>query len=222
MKLLLNFLQDLERNNNREWFSENKSTYEKAKEQMLHATELLLNEIGTFDKTIGEQNPKDCMFRIYRDVRFSGDKRPYKTHMGSQITPGGKKSIYPGYYLHIDANNSFIAGGLWQPEKQILQAMRREIKYDATEFRQILNNQSFVKYFPQMVGEKLKTAPKGFDKNHPDIDLLRYKDYIFSYPLKSELISSGEFMDECIDACKQLYKVNSYIRNVIFDLETEN
>ncbi|MGV8092039.1 MAG: DUF2461 domain-containing protein [Mangrovibacterium sp.] len=211
MKTLMNFLTDLNRNNNREWFNDNHQRYEESLDQMLFFTGIMIQEIRKFDPEIPLMSPKECLFRIYRDVRFSNDKRPYKTHMGSYIAPGGRKSNRAGYYLHIQPGNSLIAGGIWYPDTEPLRALRMEIQDNTEEFKEILNNEKFRQYYPVIEGEKLKTAPKGFDKDFKDIELLRYKSYSFSTSLSDNQVLNGDFVDFSVDACKALYPMNRFL-----------
>ena len=211
MQLLLDFLTDLRKNNTREWFDANRQQYEKSKDQMLFLTGVMIQEIRKFDPVIPPMSPKECLFRIFRDIRFSNDKTPYKTHMGSYIAAGGRKSSRAGYYLHIEPGNSLISGGVWCPDTNPLRAIRLEIHDNPDEFRKILNDEGFRKYFKEVEGEKLKTAPKGFDKDFKDIDLLRFKSYAFSYPLSDKQILSESFIDDAIRICRELYKVNRFI-----------
>lgn len=127
MKNVIEFLSGLKANNNREWFQANKNQYEESREKILFITELLINEIRKFDKDIPAMDPKDCLFRIYRDVRFSHDKQPYKTHFGSYIARGGRKSTRAGYYFHIDPDASFLGGGIYMPESNVIKALRNAI-----------------------------------------------------------------------------------------------
>ncbi len=216
---ILRFLTQLELNNNKDWFSLNKDHYEHAKEQMLLLSDMFINEIKQFDGAIASTYSKDCLFRINRDVRFSPDKRPYKNHLGSHIAPGGRNSILPGYYIHIQPQASFIAGGVWNPSKEILQIIREEIAENGDEFLTILNDSEFKKHFPEMEGEKLKTAPKGFDKEHTYIDLLRYKSFTFSKAISDENLLNGTFFEDALNAFEELYKANQLFRSIISELK---
>jgi len=215
METLMNFLTDLNRNNNREWFNDNHQRYEESRDQMLFFTGLIIQKIREFDPGIPLMSPKECLFRIYRDVRFSNDKRPYKIHMGSYIAPGGRKSNRAGYYLHLEPGNSIISGGIWCPEAAPLRAVRTEIMENAEEFKEILNDKKFKKYYPAIEGEKLKTAPKGFDKDFKDIDLLRYKSYAFSTPLSDKQVLNGDFIDYSVDACQTLFRINRFLNTAL-------
>jgi len=211
METLMKFLTDLNRNNNREWFNDNHKRYEESLEQMLFFTGIMIREIHKFDPGIPLLDPKECLFRIYRDVRFSADKRPYKTHMGSYISPGGRKGNRAGYYLHVQPGSSLIAGGIWLPEADALRALRLEIQDNADEFREIMNDKKFKQFYSSIEGEKLKTAPKGFDKDFKDIDLLRYKSYSFSTPLSDHLVLNGDFVAHSVEVCQVLYPMNRFL-----------
>ncbi|MFV0291064.1 MAG: DUF2461 domain-containing protein [Mangrovibacterium sp.] len=215
METIIHFLSDLSNHNFREWFSENKNRFNLAQKELLSTTQILIDEIKKHDPAIAFSEPKDCIYRIYRDVRFSEDKSPYKNHMGSYIAPDGKQGVLPGYYLHIEAGKSFFAGGIWCPPKEILHAIRLEIAHNGQEISEIINHPNFKKHFPNIEGEKLKTAPKGFDKDHPQIELLRFKSILFCKPLSDQCISSGDFLTQIIDASKELHKINHLFRTVI-------
>jgi uncharacterized protein (TIGR02453 family) len=165
----LTFLRDLKKNNNKEWFDKNKPRYIIARDNVAEITDELLKLLSVFEKKFKGLTSKDCLFRIYRDVRFSNDKRPYKNNMGSSINTGGKKANTAGYYLHIEPGNSFFAGGIWMPPGDALKKIRQEIDYNGNQLNKILADKDFKKYFGSLAEEyKLKTTPKGYDKNHPD------------------------------------------------------
>lgn len=215
MENVLQFLQDLAENNNREWFNNNRTRYEECRKKVLFLTEVLNNEISKFDKQVVPMNPKDCMFRIFRDVRFSKDKRPYKTNFGSFISKGGRKSIYAGYYFHIDPNRSFVGGGVYMPQAEQLKALRLHIEQHADEFVEIIHGKKFKKYYPELFDDKLKTAPKGFPKDHKHIDLLRYKSFAFSHEVNNEILTSENFVKYTVDAFKQLQKANAFLNEAL-------
>src|SRR5210317_948667 len=156
MEKVLQFLRELSENNNREWFNDNKIRYTESKEKILFLTDVLINEISKFDSSIRGVAPKDCMFRIFRDVRFSKDKRPYKTNFGSFICKGGRKSMNPGYYFHVEPNSSFIGGGIYMPPAEPLRAIRNYMAEHAEEFLEITNEPSFKEEFPEMYNDQLK------------------------------------------------------------------
>ena len=215
MEKVIQFLQELSENNNKEWFHANRKRYEESRDKVLFITEVLINEIRKWDKNIPVMNPKDCMFRIFRDVRFSKDKRPYKTNFGSFIAKGGRKSMNPGYYLHIEPEGSFIGGGIYMPPAEPLKAIRNYIAEHAEEFRDIINDKEFKQVYPEMYDHKLKTTPKGFPKDHEYIHLLRYKSYVYSTNLKKDALLGENFVESIVVAFRQLYKVNVFLNEAL-------
>jgi uncharacterized protein (TIGR02453 family) len=215
MEKVIQFLQELSKNNNREWFNENKKWYNESREKILFLTDVLINEIGKFDPTVRGTSPKDCVFRIFRDVRFSTDKRPYKTNFGSYIANGGRKSMNPGYYFHVEPEQSFIGGGVYMPAAEPLRTIRSYMAEHAPEFLQIINNREFKAIFPEMYDHQLKTAPKGFPKDHEFIDLLKYKSYVFSNSVPNHILFGDDFLGYTVNAYKQLYKVNAFLNEAL-------
>lgn len=216
MQEVLNFLSELRKNNNKEWFDQNRDRYQECRKKVLFLTELIIHEVGRFDPEVGAQNPKDCVFRIFRDVRFSVDKTPYKTNMGSFIVKGGKKSFCAGYYLHIEPGASFVGGGSYCPPADALKAMRTEIFDNPEEFKQLIFKESFRKVYPALYDDKLKTAPKGFPKDFPDIDLLKYKSFAFGENLDDSVVTSDAFVGRVVASMKELYPVNRFL-NIALD-----
>jgi uncharacterized protein (TIGR02453 family) len=211
MEKVLQFLRELSKNNTREWFDANRDRYQESKEKVLFVTDVLVNEIRKFDPEIPVLNAKDCMFRIFRDVRFSNDKRPYKTNFGSFISKEGRKSQFPGYYFHIEPGESFVGGGVYMPAAEPLKAIRQYISRFPEEFLEIINQPEFKSVYPEMYDHQLKTSPKGFPKDHEYIHLLRYKSYVFSSPVSDQKITNGDFIEIAVDAFKQLHKFNAYL-----------
>ena len=211
MDKVLEFLKELAVNNNREWFQDNKKWYNESRDKVLFLTDVLINEIGKFDPTVRGLRPKDCLFRIFRDVRFSHDKRPYKTNFGSFICRGGRKSMNPGYYFHIEPENSFIGGGTYMPPAEPLKAIRNLMAEHGDEYKEIIDAPDFKHEFPEMYDDKLKTAPKGFPKDHEFIDLLRYKSFIFSKSFSDADVTSDKYVENVVDAFEKLYPVNAFL-----------
>ena len=169
-KSSLQYLKDLKKNNNRDWFAETKPTFKKAQDNAKALYAAIREQLEVHDEI-----DKFKLFRIYRDVRFSHDKTPYQPHFAGSFSRSGKH-LRGGYYLRIRPGESFLAGGFWQPEKDDLLRIRKEIEMDASEMRAILKDKDYIKYFGgKFEGEELKSAPRGFDKEHPDVDLLRKK-----------------------------------------------
>jgi uncharacterized protein (TIGR02453 family) len=218
MKDVLQFLRELAKNNNREWFEANKNWYQESRGKVLFVTDVIINEIRGFDEDMPLPDPKDCLFRIFRDVRFSHDKRPYKTNFGSFIAKGGRKGEDAGYYFHIEPGASFAGGGLYMPAAEPLRAVREHISRNAEAFLDIINQPGFKAVYPEMYDHRLKTAPKGFPKDHEYIHLLRYKSFVFSAPLKDDDIANGKFIEKSIAAFKQLHPVNVFLNEALIDL----
>ena len=215
MQQILNFLSELKENNNKEWFDQNRDRYQECRKKILFLTELIIQETGKFDPEIGVQDPKNCVFRIFRDVRFSNDKTPYKTNMGSFISKGGRKSVNSGYYLHIEPGASFVGGGSYCPPTDALKAIRTEIFDHPEDFKQIISKDSFRKIYSEMYDDKLKTAPKGFPKDFPDIDILKYKSFAFGSTIDDSVVTSDAFVEKIVSSMKELYPVNRFLNTAI-------
>lgn len=215
MQEVLNFLSELKENNNKEWFDLNRKRYEESRKKIIFLTELINQEIAKFDPEIGIQDPKNCVFRIFRDVRFATDKTPYKTNMGSFIAKGGRKSISAGYYLHIEPGMSFVGGGSYCPPADALKAFRTEIFDHPEEFKALIQNDKFLKVYPDMYDDKLKTAPKGFPKDFPEIDLLKYKSFAFTSKMEDSVVTGDAYVGKIIAAMKELYPVNRFLNTAI-------
>lgn len=211
MEKVLQFLTELSKNNNREWFQQNKKWYDESKEKVLFLTDVLINEIGKFDDSVRGLQPKDCMFRIFRDVRFSNDKSPYKTNFGSFICPGGRKSMNPGYYFHLEPSGCFVAGGIYMPPAETLRAVRSYLADHAEEFLEITQDSDFKTKFPEMYDDQLKTAPKGFPKDHEHVDLLKYKSFIFSKTLNDKEVKSKEYLELMVDSFRTVSPLNHFL-----------
>ena len=190
---ILVFYKDIEKNNNREWFEKQKSRYKALESELKVFNEEVKNGL---DKEDDIERVK--MFRIYRDVRFSKDKTPYKTHFGVSFHRK-KPKLRGGYYMHIKPENSFIAGGFWDPNPKDLFRIRKELDFDAQELRNIINEKKFNLIWGELEGEKVKTAPKNFNKKHPDIDLIRHKQYIFIKKFNDKSVLSSDFLNEVIN-----------------------
>ena len=206
-KKLFIFLEKLKANNNRDWFQANKSEYQENHQEMIAFADDLLSKLNEHD-IIETVSGKKSLFRIYRDVRFSKDKSPYKTHWS-----GGFKRATQfrrgGYYFHIQpGGNSMVGGGFWNPNKEDLLRIRKEIATDASELRAILRDQNFVNTFGELEGNQLKRAPKGFDPEHEAIDLLRYKQFIFSRNFTDAEVLEPNFsetLDQCFQAMRPFF-----------------
>ena len=213
METTFQFLKGLSKNNSKEWFDANRKSYETGKAEMEELVKKIISNVSKFDKEIVGLEAKKCMFRINRDIRFSKDKSPYKLNMGASINPGGRKSPLPGYYVHVEPGKSFLAGGCYTPEPAMLAAIRQEIDYHGAEFRKILNAKDFKTFFGGLAEEeKVKSAPKGYDKDHPDIELLKNKHFIVVHDLKDSQVNSKDFPAYASKVFKAMYTFNLFLR----------
>lgn len=205
---MLDYLVALSENNNRGWFEEHKSEFKVLEKGVKAFYSSLLEEMRKHDEI-----EKLKMFRIYRDVRFSKDKTPYKTHFAGSFSRAGK-ALRGGYYLRIKPGETFAAAGFWEPNKEDLFRIRKELETDAGEFRVVIENKAFRKIWGDLIGEEVKTAPKGFDKDHPDIDLIRKKQFIFVRNFTDTQVLSAGFMpmvDESFRAIRPYFDLMSEI-----------
>ncbi|MCL1850241.1 MAG: DUF2461 domain-containing protein [Bacteroidetes bacterium] len=192
----LQFLTELKTNNNRDWFQTHKTEADRARKNYEDFANSLLENLKSFDKSLQNIEIKQCIFRIYRDVRFSPNKEPYKTHFGVYFAKnGGKNSDLAGYYFHLDPEESFFGGGIYMPLPEYLKILRKEIYYQIDEFKAILNAPDFKKYYPEGIEEieKLKKAPADFPKDFPDIELLKNKHFFTSHYFKPEKALKEDF-----------------------------
>jgi uncharacterized protein (TIGR02453 family) len=217
MDHIIKFLKAVGKNNNRDWFEKNKATYLNAKESFDDFLEGLHKELLKFDEGLGNINPRKLAFRIYRDVRFSKDKRPYKTNMGAGFSPHGKMDQEAGYYIHVEPGKSFVAGGLYMPSPENLAKIRQEIDYNADNLLKILNNKKFKSHFPKGLDDwdKLKTMPKGYAKDHPHIDLLKNKSFVVSRQFTDAEVMNKNFAKKVAESCKLIKPLNEFLSQAI-------
>ena len=194
------FLGKLSKNNNKPWFDKHRDDYQAAKEDYeVFVTEILAG-LSTIDTAFKEQQAKDCIFRIFRDVRFSKDKTPYKAHFGAFFSKGGRKFPGAGYYFHLEpGGKSFAGGGLWVPEAPLLKAVRQEIDYNFDEFSTIIGNKKFKTLFKEINGEQLKTLPQGYTADNPAIEYLKMKSYTVSCNIPDADILSKVVVRKAMD-----------------------
>jgi len=211
----LNFLTLLRENNNREWFAANKPQYVEARTEFELLINILLPRLKDVDPEIDVFQAKECVFRIFKDTRFSKDKTPYKTNLGAFIAPGGRKSPFAGYYIHVEPGQSFIGGGVYMPQSEQLRAVRTRIFENVDTYKNIINQTSFKKYFPKIYGEKMKTAPRGFDREWPDIDLLRNKHYAVVHNIPDSFWHSANIIDRIVRVFKAQRPFNVFINEAI-------
>lgn len=215
-KSTLTFLSDLRKHNDREWFLANRNRYIEAKSNYEVFVQSVIDEIIRFDPVLKGLEAKTCTYRINRDIRFSNDKTIYKTYMGAFIVKGGKKNgdRYAGYYVHVEpGNNSMIAGGAYVPPMPWLTAIRNKIDEQGGKFKKILNDRDLKNYFGEIEGEKLKSAPKGFPRDHPDIELLKMKSYLVSRMISDKEITSNGILSHIIKGCRAMKPLNDFLND---------
>jgi TIGR02453 family protein len=214
LKATLDFLAELKDNNDRLWFEDNKPRYERARGAFLETVAALITEIGRFED-LGSVRPEACLFRIYRDARYARGKPPYKENMGALIGAEGRKTAFRGYYVHIlPGGGSFLAGGLYNPSPVQLSALRDAIDADSRKLRKIVGAPDFVRLFGAISGDSLKTAPSGFSSGHPDIDLLRLKQFTALHSLSDAELLSPSFVAEAVEAFKAMRPFMLYLEKV--------
>lgn len=207
---LFSYLNQLKKNNNREWFEQNKTQFKSLSQDFKEWTNLLRDSMSTFD-----QIDQAKVFRIYRDVRFSKDKTPYKTHFSVNLTRQGKDRR-GSYYLHLEPGQSFVASGFYGPESHDLYRIRKEFEQDDQTIRQILKSPEIVSlYKGELKGDELKTAPRDFDRNDPALDLIRKKQYYFSRPLEDKQIFTSSFLDEVTNNFEATMPFLNYMSDVL-------
>ncbi|MFN4122713.1 MAG: DUF2461 domain-containing protein [Flavobacteriales bacterium] len=219
MENALSFLEQLTLNNNREWFTAHKQEFDAARHCVLDLTQQLIDNVSTFDSDIKGLQANKCVFRIYRDTRFSKNKLPYKNNMGAYFAKGDKRLQYAGYYLHLQPGESFLAAGVFMPESRLLKAIRQEIYFNSESLLNILVSSGFKKYYTQLDDYKLKTLPKGYDKNHAAIELLRYTSFVASHPLTNDQLCAADFLDHATNAFKAIVPLVRWLNHAIDQAE---
>ncbi len=212
-KTSLDFLKTLSKNNDRDWFNAHKDKYLQARENMIKFADALLIEMSMHDK-IETTSGKKSLFRIYRDIRFSNDKTPYSCRWSGGFQRATKK-LRGGYYFHIEPGKSFLAGGFWGPEPADLKRIRQDISLNHKEWKKMLANKSLKAAFNGMEGEQISSAPKGYSKDDPAIELLRYKQFIFRHSLTDKEVLSPDFVKQVSDTFKKMRPFLDYMSDVL-------
>ncbi len=212
----LQFLDDLRKNNNRDWFQSQKKRYETYKENYHALVADFIKVMSTYDESLEALNVKDCTFRINRDIRFSKDKSPYKTHMGIWLSTGQKNTNLAGYYIHIEKGQSFIAGGKWQPENDDLKKIRKEIEFFHDELDEILDDKKFAATFGGFDRENsLKTAPKGYEKDHVAIEHLKLKSFVVTKKIDDKLLLDKDFVQKVAAELALIKPLNEFLNRAL-------
>ncbi len=215
-KSTLEFLSDIKHNNNRDWFIKNRNRYLEAREDYESFVQAVIDGISIFDPILKGLEVKSCTYRINRDIRFSNDKTLYKSHLGAFIVRGGKKNgdRFAGYYVHVEpGNNSMIAGGAYIPPAPWLKLIREKIDEKGDKFMKIITDKGFVKCFGELEGEKLKTAPRGFPKDHPYLEFLKLKSYLVVRMITDKEVVGKDCFGLIIRASKVMKPLNDFLND---------
>lgn len=195
-KNILRFLSSIKKNNNKVWLDANRTLYDDSKDAFTAEVAEILKGIASFDNAFMNLTPKECMFRLNRDVRFSKEKHPYKTNFAAYFNPAGKKGDGAGYYIHIEPGKSFAAAGVWQPPAEHLAKIRQEIDYNLDEWRKIISNKKFKQAYGNGFGnsDSLVRAPKGYDENNPAIEFLKMKNFVATHSFTNAELQDKNFV----------------------------
>jgi uncharacterized protein (TIGR02453 family) len=211
---ILDFLTALQKNNNREWYHANKERYKEAHTLFLDQVQAIIDRLQPHDPSLLDLTAAEAAFRIYRDVRFSKDKTPYKTHFGAFMAQGGTKSNRGGYYIHVSNDDPFLAAGVYSPPREALQAIRQEIVYRPAEINAIIAEKEKLGY-SMYEEDKLKRGPKGFPDEGPFTELLKYRHILLSRNLDKKEILAENFADNISKHFIQLVPLNNYLNTAL-------
>lgn len=213
---IFDFLAKLRVNNDRKWFNEHKSEYEQARREFQKFIDALILPLSELDSSIGTVSAEECMFRIYRDIRFSNDKTPYKTHFSAFIANGGRKTRLAGYYVHVQPDQSFVAGGIYRPDPATLESIRNEIYHRPKDIRNILDDKTFRKYFNEISNEnKLKNPPKSYPKDFEEIELLKNKHFITHHSLNNDFFLKDKLVERLMQIFEVQYPLNEFLNTAL-------
>jgi len=215
-KSTLDFLKAIKNNNNRDWFIKNRSLYNDARRNFESVVQAVIDKIIEFEPIMKGLEVKSCVYRFNRDIRFSNDKSPYKSHFGAFIVKGGKINgdKYAGYYMHIEPGKNIIAGGAYMPPAPWLKAIREKIDEDPATLLKVIHNKDFVRYFGGLEeDDKLKKAPKGYPSDHPNVELLKLKSYLVVNNVKDDYVLSDKYFDHLVSVFKTMKPLNDYLNN---------
>lgn len=207
----LRFLAELNAHNSKEWMDANKAWYQECRQEFIGVISEVLKQMSAFEPAVADLEARKCIFRINRDIRFSNDKRPYKVNFGAAISEGGKHSENPSYYFHLQPGQNFIGGGIYMPAGEILKKIRQEVDYNPEELKKIVEQSGFQKVFGEIRGEKLKTAPKGYPKDHPNIEFLKLKSYTVMTEVSDQKVSQDSVVEEVVKVFQQMKPFNDYL-----------
>lgn len=214
----LGYLKELAQNNDRNWFADNKARYLAAREDFEGFVAALLDEMIEVDPDLQGLKPGACIFRIYRDIRFSKSKLPYKAHFGAAMGKNGRKSPFPNYYIHIQPGASFLGGGIYHPTAKVLKTIRQEIDYNLEEFEQILDEKSFQEHFQMLKGAQLKIGPRGYSAQNRALKYLKFKDFIVTHQLDDVQVTEKGFKTYVVEKFKVMKNFMNFLKMPIFDI----
>lgn len=210
------FLRELRVNNNREWFQANKPRYEALRNYFIDTVQEIINKLSLYDNDLVGLEAKSCLFRIYRDIRFSPNKIPYKTHFSAYMAKGGgRHSEYAGYYLHMEPGNCIVSGGIWMPQPKLLKMLRQDIYDQADEFVQIIDAPPFKAVYPKLEGETLKRMPVGFPTDSPYGEILKHKDFTVMGYKSDDFFTRKDWIDKVVDDFRLLIPFNQFLNYTV-------
>ena len=216
VKDVLKFLKQLKANNQREWMQAHKSHYQNQRQVFMNLVQQTIDRVSKFEETIQGLEAKDCVFRINRDIRFSKDKTLYKTHFGAYMAEGGRKSMLPGFYMHLEpGNKSILAAGLYRPASDLLRKVRQEIDYNGKDFLKIVEKKSWLKEFGALEGERLSRAPKGYPMDHPLLSYLQLKSFMAVVRLKDSEVNDPAFAGQIPQYFKRMHPLVKFLNTAI-------
>lgn len=215
---LIDFLVELRKNNNREWFQAHKGEYDALRTHFIADVEQLIARLATYDEELRGLRVEDCIYRIYRDIRFSPDKTPYKTYFSAYIARGGKKSPRAGYYLHIEPGNVALSGGIWCPDTRLIKALRQAIYDNLDEWQSIVEAPQFVQNYPTFVGETLKMTPRDFPKEGDHTKWVKRKDYTVWGLQTDDFISRPDWIEQAAQKLLLIKPMNDFLNYTVDEL----
>lgn len=218
-EVIFHFLKNICVHNDRVWFNEHRDEYEATKSEFENFMAAVIARISSFDNSIRNVQPKDCTYRIYRDIRFSPDKSPYKRHIGGYINPKGKKAAHSGYYIHLEPGKCMVCSGSICVPSNIQRALRLSVYDNMDEFRSIVEDPDFKRFFPTIGFEKMKVNPKGYPKDYPYIDYLKCKDYSCFTMLPDSFFHTPDLLDKLEEMFRQMKRLNDFLNITIDDME---
>ncbi len=216
LEIVFDFLKDLANNNNREWFSQNRESYELARKEAEKFVEQIILAIQSFDPQIPVIQTRKCFYRINRDARFLEENEgPYKENLGAYISKGGKRGPYSAYYIHFEPGASFLSGGIYWAEPPILRALRDEIYFNQEEFINIVSNQEFIRLFHKVEGDSLKNVPRKYPSDHPAAEYLKMKNFTVTHFVDDAMFCRSSFPQFAIEVFRVMSPLNQFLNNAI-------